>query len=91
MLRIARLKSGKESIGILFSDFGKSLGFIVETTHPTIGDYPRCSPMVAFSRSGGLAGPAPLCGAHTDAVLEELGYSRDRIDALRAAGVVGAV
>jgi crotonobetainyl-CoA:carnitine CoA-transferase CaiB-like acyl-CoA transferase len=77
--------------GILFSDFGKSLGFIVETTHPTIGDYPRCSPMVAFSRSGGVAGPAPLCGAHTDAVLDELGYSRDRIDALRAAGVVGTV
>ena len=75
--------------GILFSDVGRSLGVVVETTHPTIGDYPRCTPMVAFSRSGGVAGPAPLCGQQTDAVLAELGYARDRIDALRAAGVVG--
>ena len=77
--------------GILFSDLGKSLGFVVETTHATIGDYPRCTPMVEFSRSGGVAGPAPLCGAQTDAVLTELGYSADRIDALRSAGVLGSV
>ena len=77
--------------GILFSDLGASLGVIVETTHATIGDYPRASPMVKFSRSGGVAGPAPLCGQHTDAVLAELGYSTDRIDALRAAGVLGSV
>jgi crotonobetainyl-CoA:carnitine CoA-transferase CaiB-like acyl-CoA transferase len=76
--------------GILFSDLGKSLGFVVETTHATIGDYPRCTPMVEFSRSGGVAGPAPLCGAHTDAVLTELGYSAERIDALRSAGVLGS-
>jgi formyl-CoA transferase/CoA:oxalate CoA-transferase len=63
---------------------------IVEMTHPTIGDYPRCSPMVSFSRSGGVAGPAPLCGQHTDAVLGELGYPAERIEQLRAAGVVGA-
>lgn len=77
--------------GILFSDLGKSLGFVVETTHATIGDYPRCTPMVEFSRSGGVAGPAPLCGAQTDAVLTELGYSADRIAALRSAGVLGSV
>ena len=69
----------------------ESLGVVAETTHPTIGDYPRCTPMVRFSRSGGVAGPAPLCGQHTDAVLTELGYSADRIDALRAAGVLGSV
>jgi crotonobetainyl-CoA:carnitine CoA-transferase CaiB-like acyl-CoA transferase len=45
--------------------------------------------MVRFSRSGGVAGPAPLCGRDTDAVLTEIGYSRARIDELRAAGVVG--
>jgi crotonobetainyl-CoA:carnitine CoA-transferase CaiB-like acyl-CoA transferase len=47
--------------------------------------------MVKFSRSGGVAGPAPLCGQHTDAVLTELGYSADSIDALREAGVLGSV
>ena len=77
--------------GILFSELGASLGVVVETTHPTIGDYPRCAPMVSFSRSGGVAGPAPLCGQHTDAVLAELGYARARIDELRAAGVVGPI
>jgi len=44
-----------------------------------------------FSRSRGVAGPAPLCGRDTDAVLAELGYSRARIDELRAAGVLGQV
>jgi crotonobetainyl-CoA:carnitine CoA-transferase CaiB-like acyl-CoA transferase len=76
---------------ILLSDVGESLGVVTETTHATIGDYPRCTPMVKFSRSGGVAGPAPLCGQQTDAVLAELGYSEDRIDALRAAGVLGSV
>jgi crotonobetainyl-CoA:carnitine CoA-transferase CaiB-like acyl-CoA transferase len=76
--------------GILFSDFGESLGCIVETTHPTLGEYPRLAPLVSFSRSGGVAGPAPLCGQQTDAVLAELGYPPERIDALRAAGVLGS-
>jgi crotonobetainyl-CoA:carnitine CoA-transferase CaiB-like acyl-CoA transferase len=74
---------------LLFSELGASLGVVTEITHPTIGDYPRCTPMVSFSRSGGVAGPAPLCGQHTDAVLAELGYARHRIDALRADGVLG--
>jgi crotonobetainyl-CoA:carnitine CoA-transferase CaiB-like acyl-CoA transferase len=47
--------------------------------------------MVRFSRSRGVAGPAPQIGRDTDAVLEEIGYSRTRIDELRAAGVVGNV
>jgi crotonobetainyl-CoA:carnitine CoA-transferase CaiB-like acyl-CoA transferase len=38
-----------------------------------------------------VAGAAPLCGQQTDAILTELGYSADRIDALRAAGVLGSV
>jgi crotonobetainyl-CoA:carnitine CoA-transferase CaiB-like acyl-CoA transferase len=32
--------------------------------------------------------PAPALGADTDAVLQEIGYSTDRIAALRTAGVV---
>ena len=75
--------------GILFNDIGASCGVVAEVTHPTLGDYPRCTPMVRFSRSGGVAGPAPLCGEHTDAVLTELGYSEERIAALRSAGVIG--
>jgi formyl-CoA transferase len=32
--------------------------------------------------------PAPVLGEHTDAILAELGYSPERIEALRAAGIV---
>ena len=83
--------STKPLDGLLFSELGNELGVVVETTHPTLGEYPRCTPMVRFSRSRGVAGPAPLCGRDTDAVLTELGYSRARIDELRAAGVLGEV
>jgi crotonobetainyl-CoA:carnitine CoA-transferase CaiB-like acyl-CoA transferase len=83
--------STKPLDGLLFSELGNELGVVVETTHPTLGEYPRCTPMVRFSRSRGVAGPAPLCGRDTDAVLTELGYSRARIDELRAAGVLGQV
>ena len=78
--------------GILFSDLGASLGVVVET-HPrrrsatTRGRRP-------WSRSRDrVAWPVRhRCAAqHTDAVLAELGYSADRIDALRAAGVLGSV
>ena len=34
-------------------------------------------------------GPSPTLGQHTDEVLRELGYDDARIDALRAAGVLG--
>jgi crotonobetainyl-CoA:carnitine CoA-transferase CaiB-like acyl-CoA transferase len=83
--------STKPLDGLLFSELGNELGVVVETTHPTLGEYPRCTPMVRFSRSRGVAGPAPLCGRDTDAVLTELGYSSARIDELHAAGVLGEV
>ena len=56
---------------------------------PVLGEYLRLLPMVAFSRSQGVAGPAPLLGAQTDAVLGEIGYDSDRIAALRETGVIG--
>ena len=45
---------------------------------------------MTMSRSATVAGPAPLCGEQTAAVLAELGYDEERIDELRAAGVLGA-
>jgi crotonobetainyl-CoA:carnitine CoA-transferase CaiB-like acyl-CoA transferase len=74
---------------ILLGELGASCGVVTTTTHATIGDYPRCTPMVAFSRSGGVAGAAPLCGQHTNAVMSELGYSLERVQRLRDSGVLG--
>ncbi|HEY3670885.1 MAG TPA: CoA transferase [Acidimicrobiia bacterium] len=67
---------------------GEAKGWITEVEHPVIGVHPRLAPLVAFSRSTTVARPSALCGARTDAVLTELGYSPDRIDALRTAGVI---
>jgi crotonobetainyl-CoA:carnitine CoA-transferase CaiB-like acyl-CoA transferase len=43
---------------------------------------------VAFSRSTGVAGPAPLCGQDTDAVLAELGYDDPTIASLRSRQII---
>ena len=67
---------------------GEDLGIVTETSHPMVGDYLRLTPTVHLSRSAGLAGPAPLCGEQTDAVLTELGYDDARIAELREAGVI---
>jgi crotonobetainyl-CoA:carnitine CoA-transferase CaiB-like acyl-CoA transferase len=68
---------------------GKTLDILTETEHPMFDTYPRLKPTVKMSRSGGVAGPAPLIGQQTDAVLAELGYSEERIAELRGAGVLG--
>lgn len=48
------------------------------------------APAPRFERAGGRAPEtAPQMGEHTDEVLTEMGFSREEIDALRAAGVVG--
>jgi crotonobetainyl-CoA:carnitine CoA-transferase CaiB-like acyl-CoA transferase len=75
----------------LFADggLGRTNGWIADVEHPTIGEHPRLAPLVAFSRSSTVVKPSALCGAHTDAVLGELGYDASRIAELRDAGVIG--
>ncbi len=74
----------------LFADdgMGRANGWIADVEHPTIGTHPRLAPLVDFSRSSTVVKPSALCGAHTDAVLTELGYDTDRIATLRDAGVI---
>jgi crotonobetainyl-CoA:carnitine CoA-transferase CaiB-like acyl-CoA transferase len=74
----------------LFADggMGRANGWITDVEHPTIGTHPRLMPLVEFSRSSTVAQPSALCGAHTDAVLTELGYDTARIADLRASGVI---
>jgi crotonobetainyl-CoA:carnitine CoA-transferase CaiB-like acyl-CoA transferase len=64
-------------------------GAIARLPHPRIPDY-RCIGLpVHFSETPGTAGTAPpLLGQHTAAVLAELGYSKEEVGELKAAGIV---
>jgi crotonobetainyl-CoA:carnitine CoA-transferase CaiB-like acyl-CoA transferase len=66
-----------------------ALGAVQTVAHPTAGDVQMVGPPYHLSATpGGLRLAPPLLGEHTDAVLEELGYSpADRAE-LRAAGVI---
>jgi len=64
-------------------------GMIDRVTHPVLGEIPVVSTPVKFSvMQAGVRTAAPLRGQHTQAVLEQLGYSPDEIAALRARKVV---
>ena len=62
-------------------------GLVLENRHPAYGTYEHVrGPLPTQARA--TVGPAPLLGEHTDEALRDLGYSTDRIEELRAAGVV---
>jgi crotonobetainyl-CoA:carnitine CoA-transferase CaiB-like acyl-CoA transferase len=64
-------------------------GIVQRVTHPTLGEIPVVGTPLHFSNmKPGVRTPAPLRGQHTDAVLADLGYSADRIAALRARKVI---
>jgi crotonobetainyl-CoA:carnitine CoA-transferase CaiB-like acyl-CoA transferase len=64
-------------------------GIVQRVSHPTLGEIPVVGTPLHFSRMRpGVRAPAPLRGQHTDAVLADLGYSADRIAALRARKVI---
>jgi crotonobetainyl-CoA:carnitine CoA-transferase CaiB-like acyl-CoA transferase len=75
---------------LLISDeYGRASGYITDVTHPIFDTHPRLAPIVRFSRSATHAKGGDLCGSATDAVLEELAYTREQIADLRARKVVG--
>ena len=64
-------------------------GMIDRVIHPVLGEIPVVSTPVKFSvMQAGVRTAAPLRGQHTQAVLEQLGYSPEEIAALRARKVV---
>jgi crotonobetainyl-CoA:carnitine CoA-transferase CaiB-like acyl-CoA transferase len=66
-------------------------GLLVATHHPVAGPVTVVGPPVRFSATpGGVAGPAPLLGQHTDQVLRErLGLDADGLARLRQQGAIG--
>ncbi|MCH7565918.1 MAG: CoA transferase, partial [Gemmatimonadetes bacterium] len=63
---------------------------LVEVEHPIIGKLPLANTPVKLSRTpGGIKGPSPAVGQHTDEVLGELlDLSVDEVERLRQAEVV---
>jgi len=60
---------------------------IVLMEQPTLGTVRQHRPAARFDRTPArIAGPAPRIGEHTDAILEEAGYSAIDIDALKTLG-----
>jgi crotonobetainyl-CoA:carnitine CoA-transferase CaiB-like acyl-CoA transferase len=57
--------------------------------HPEAGEVRTLGVPVRFSEtSGGIERPSPTLGQHTEAVLKQVGYTKDEIDDLQAADVV---
>ncbi|HEY4040017.1 MAG TPA: formyl-CoA transferase [Burkholderiaceae bacterium] len=66
----------------------RETGTVVEVDHPTRGKYLSVGNPIKLSDSPSDVTRSPLLGEHTDAILTELGYSKDQIAALRAGRAV---
>ena len=74
-----------------FTDTKTSLrktGTVVEVDHPKRGKYLTVGNPIKLSDSPTDVTRSPLLGEHTDEVLNELGYTREQIEALRAERVI---
>jgi crotonobetainyl-CoA:carnitine CoA-transferase CaiB-like acyl-CoA transferase len=62
---------------------------IAEVAHPTVGPARVvASPVKLSATPASVRTAPPVFGQHTSAVLAELGYDQERIDGLKAAGVI---
>ena len=66
----------------------RATGTVVEVDHPTRGKYLTVGNPIKLSDSPTEVLRSPLLGEHTGQVLEELGYSREQVAALRESKVV---
>jgi len=72
----------------LFDADNVALGLVAHYEHPRLGDMRQFGELIQFSETPGhIAGPPPLVGQHTRAILGELGHPDAAIDDLIAAGV----
>ena len=72
----------------LFDSDNVELGLVARYTHPLLGEMRQFGELIEFSETPGrVAGPPPLVGQDTRAVLHELGHHDPEIDTLIAEGV----
>ena len=62
--------------------------YTTEVEHMRLGTFWRYKPVVDFSLTPARVGPGPLRGQHTQSIMRELGYSDDRIAALKDQRVI---
>ncbi|MEX2327465.1 MAG: hypothetical protein WD558_07020, partial [Pseudomonadales bacterium] len=62
--------------------------WMVPVEHPRLGSYYRHTPMLTFSRSRPRASAGTPGGAHTRALMAELGYPAPEIDSLFSQGIL---
>src|SRR5690606_25391452 len=75
-------------VGPLFDSDNVALGLVAEYEHPIMGNMRQFGELIHFSETPGrIAGPPPLVGQDTRAILKELGRDDATIDALIADGV----
>jgi CoA:oxalate CoA-transferase len=64
-------------------------GYLVDVPHPHFGSIGMVGVPVLLSETpGGVQGPAPELGQHTEEVLLDLGYTWEQLEALRIGGVI---
>jgi len=66
----------------------RKTGTVVEVDHPTRGKYLTVGNPIKMSDSITEVKRSPLLGEHTEEVLAELGYGKEQVEALRAAGAI---
>ena len=71
------------------NETNRELGFTVDVSHPTFGDYWRHGPIVTLDSAPSNIRPACEPGEHTRRILAELGYEPAEIEHFRDEGVVG--
>ena len=72
----------------LENPFVREYGRLQTLTHPTKGDYQLIANPVHAGAGEPPSKPAPQLGEHTDALLEDLGYSETCIQGLRSDGII---
>lgn len=63
-------------------------GFVVEVEHPQFGKYLRHGSLVFLSETPPQYRPGTVPGQHTKALMQEIGYNQEQMDALRTKRVI---
>ena len=68
----------------------RELNVVQEIDHPTAGTFRTIGPVWRFSATAaGVQSPPPTLGQHSEEILQRLGFSPEKIQALRLGGVIG--